>query len=226
VEELIYDGRQSRVLFSGPMHSAQSGLAIDDNPRLLFDYIQQLYELADELRPKTILLLGGGTLTLPTALLKLLPEAVITAVEINPSLIRLAKDYFGYIKDPRLNVEIDDATHFIANAKKKYELIITDLYNDLAIPDPFLSLSFARQLRRVLAPNGLVATNCISALSGNGSFPMTKLAEVYKEAIGRVRAIRVDKRHYMNWTPQNLLILSGSGADSVLTGLSEVQLEG
>ena len=95
VEELIYDGRKARVLFSGPLHAAQSGLALDGNPRLLFDYNQRFLELSLELRPKNILVLGGGTLTLPNALIKYLPKAQVTTVEINPELITLARKYLA-----------------------------------------------------------------------------------------------------------------------------------
>ncbi len=226
VEELTYDGRNSRVLFSGPSHSAQSGLALDGNPKLLFDYIQQLFELALDLNPKNILILGGGTLTLATALCKHLPKTKITAVEINKDLIDLAEKYFGYEKDPRLTVILDDAEHFVARQKEHhYELIVTDLFNDLAIPDQFMSQTFAKQLKRILKTDGIVATNCIAALFGLGSQPVLKLATAYQKTIGRTRVLRVDNyRHYLGWTPQNLLVLAGRGTEDLLRGLAQVQL--
>ena len=227
VEELTYDSRYSRVLFSGYSHSAQSGLALDDDPKLLFDYIQQLFELALELQPKNILILGGGTLTLATALCKHLPETEITVVEINQDLIALAEKYFGYKEDPRLKIVIDDAEHFVTHQKDHcYELIITDLFNDLAIPDQFMSKAFAKRLRRILKADGLVATNCIAALSGPGSQPGLKLAAAYLGAIGQVRVLRVDNyRYYLSWTPQNLLILAGSHVEDLLSGLNAVQID-
>ena len=227
VEELTYDSRYSRVLFSGYSHSAQSGLALDDDPKLLFDYVQQLFELALELQPKNILILGGGTLTLATALGKHLPETEITVVEINQDLIALAEKYFGYKEDPRLKIVIDDAEHFVTHQKDHgYELIITDLFNDLAIPDQFLSPTFAKQLRRILKTDGLVATNCIASITGPGSQPGLKLAAAYLGAIGQVRVLRVDNyRYYLSWTPQNLLILAGSHIEYLLSGLNAVQIE-
>lgn len=225
VEELIYDSRPATVLFSGPMHSAQSGQAHDGNPRLLFDYNQLLFELANELVPKKILLLGGGTLTLPTELIKSLLDTHITAVEINEDLIATAKKFFSYRPSSRLNVVIDDAEHFMMRTQpNQYDLVITDLFDDLAIPEKFQTANFAHHLKRVCKPNGVVATNCIAAISGEGAMPMLKLYSAYLSAIGPVKVIKVDQHRYMNWTPQNLLLLAGSSAKSLLKGVEEIPI--
>ena len=226
VEELIYDSRPARVLFSGPMHSAQSGQAHDGSPRLLFDYNQLLLELALELAPKSILVLGGGTLTLPTALIKELPDAVITAVEINKDLIAIAKKHFAYRPNSRLKVVIDDAEHFMMRASPaQYDLVITDLFDNLAIPEKFQTVNFAHHLKRVSKPSGIVATNCIAAIAGEGATPLLKLYSAYRSAIGPVKVLKVDHRRYMSWIPQNLLVLARHNVDSLLKGVSQIVLE-
>ena len=225
VEDLIYAGRKSRVLFSGPLRSAQSGIPLDDDPRMLFDYNQQLLELALELDPKSILVLGGGALTLPQALLGRLPDCQIVAVEINPNMVKIAAEFFSYEPNPRLKVVVEDAARFLSRAKaQRYELIITDLFDNLAIPQYFLSADFAAQLNRVRESSGLIATNCIAAISGNYARPLLELVASYETAIARPRVVRVDGDRFMNWTPQNLLILAGEKSDSVLPGLGAVSL--
>ena len=62
-------------------------MAVDDNPLLLFDYNQRLFELVTNLRPKSLLLIGGGAYTLPSALLAALPKLEITVVEVAPHLM-------------------------------------------------------------------------------------------------------------------------------------------
>ncbi len=225
VEELTYNGRPSRVLFNGPQHSAQSGIALDNDPRMLFDYNQSLFELTQAMQPKNILVLGGGALTLPSKIVEHLRSSEIEVIEINPDLIKLATEHFDFIPNPRLKVIVDDAFKVITKfPPSSYDLIITDLFNDLSTPDIFLSLDFAKELNRIKKTEGIVATNCISALSGDESEPARKLLSVYKEAIGPVRIVKVERQYHMNHTPQNLLILAGPNSSSLLPGLEEVNL--
>ncbi|MGH7238417.1 MAG: spermidine synthase, partial [Candidatus Saccharimonadales bacterium] len=171
VEELIYEGRPARVLFSGPLHAAQSGIPLDQNPRLLFDYNQCLLDLALELEPVRILVLGGGTMTLPMALLRQLPSAKLTVVEINPDLIKLGLDYFNYRPDRRLRLVEADAAQFMSLARPTYDLVLTDIYDNFTVPAHFRTRQFAEQIERSLQSGGVVATNCIAGLSGESSKP-------------------------------------------------------
>src|SRR6476469_4412698 len=82
VADTIYSGRPARVLYSGNHQAAQSGVAKDDNPDLLFDYNQRFIELVRGLLPKKILLIGGGALSLPKALLEEFPEVSLDVVEL------------------------------------------------------------------------------------------------------------------------------------------------
>ena len=128
VEDVIYEGRRARVLFSGPMHAAQSGLALDGKTKLLFDYNQLIREIAIDLKPRQILILGGGTMTLASALSYDLETAKIRVVEINKGLIDLAKDHFGYKPNHKIKVIIGDAYEYIQKTRTKYDLIITDIH--------------------------------------------------------------------------------------------------
>lgn len=65
----VYNDRPSRLLLSGDKGAPQSGLALDDQTELLFDYNQRLFEVALSLEPKSVLVIGGGAFTLPRALL-------------------------------------------------------------------------------------------------------------------------------------------------------------
>ena len=220
VEELTYEGRQARVLFSGPGHTAQSGIALDDNPRLLFDYNQRFLAIAAQLNPSRILVLGGGTLTLPLALTRFLPRARVTAVEINSDLIKLATKYFGYKHDARIKVVETDAYRYMLKANPAFELIITDIFDAAAIPAMFLSRRFAANLKRALLPQGIVATNCIAAAGGEGADVLRKMTDSYKSEIGPVRVVKADPK-YADIIPQNLIVISGEKAARLLTGTGE-----
>ena len=226
VEELDYEGRPARVLFSGPLHAAQSGIPLDDNPRLLFDYNRRLLELAIDLSPKKILILGGGTLTLPTAILNSLPVSEITVVEINKDLINIAEKYFDYKPDKRLIVVIGDAFKFVKTNKEEFDLIITDIYNNFTIPQPFRGTLFARELSHLLKNKGTVVTNCISGISGVQAKPLKELVRSYSSAIGAVKVVQASNNN-IDWFPQNLIVMAHKGGEiegDLLRGCSEISL--
>lgn len=220
VEELDYDGRSARVLFSGPLHAAQSGIALDSDPRMLFDYNQRFLELATQLNPEHILVLGGGMLTLPLALTSCLSKVRVTAVEINPDFIELAAKYFGYQPQRRLQVIVEDASKFLKNDRSSYDLIMIDLFNELTIPEKFLSVDFSFKLKRAISAGGVIAVNCISAC-GKNALPLKKLTDTFSSTIGPVRALKASNK-YPDFLPQNLIVLSGGSTDHLLPGLSEV----
>ena len=207
VEELDYEGRRARVLFSGPLRAAQSGIPLDNNPRLLFDYNQRFLELSLVINPKKVLILGGGTLTLANALLLHLPNAKLTVVEKNKDLIKIAESYFGYKTDKRLRLVIADAKDFMVKTQFLYDLIIVDIYDDFVIPESFRGGSFAQLLGQALMPSGLVMANCIAGLYGESALPLRQLVAAYSHNIGKVVAIQADNQ-YQHWSPQNLIVMS------------------
>src|ERR1700760_605289 len=90
VVDTLYDGRPARVLYSGDRQAAQSGIAKDASPSLLFDYNQRVFELLTSVLPKRVLLIGGAVCTLPKALLAALPDVQIDVIEPDSGLTKLA----------------------------------------------------------------------------------------------------------------------------------------
>ncbi len=212
IEELLYDGRNARVYFGSENRAAQSGIPLDDNPRMLFDYNQRFLDLSLYLKPKNVLILGGGMMTLPMAIINALPEVNVTAIEKNESLISLATQYFNYQSSERLKVIIGDAYDFMQKiAVPTYDLIIVDLYNNLTIPEVFRGLLFAEKLQRSLLKNGVVATNCIASLSGDSSKPMRQLVAAYNKQIGPTTIYPAGDNDSFLF-PQNLIILAVNGS--------------
>ena len=223
VEELIYDNRRARVLFAGPLHAAQSGIPLDDDPHMLFDYNQLLLELAVEINPDSVLILGGGALTLPTAITDTLVRTSVTVVEVNNGLIKLARQYFGYRPNPRLKVIVDDAERFMFNLRSHYDLIITDVFDNFTLPLKFRSREFATALAAALDNGGLVATNCISSISADQNSLLEQIRAAYSKAIGPVRIIKVDPS-YPKEVSQNLIVVSGQKSSQVLKDKQEISL--
>ncbi|RPD93301.1 methyltransferase domain-containing protein [Aureibaculum marinum] len=66
----------------------------------------------------------------------------ITAVEIDPIVIKIADEEFDIREDEKLKIICDDAQHFMQLNTKKFDLIIIDLYIDTKVPSPFLKIPF------------------------------------------------------------------------------------
>lgn len=215
VVERTYEGRPARVLFSGQRRAAQSGIGLDDDPDLLFDYNQRLLELSSGLYPKRILIIGGGAFTLPMALVATLPEAHIDVVELDPGLEPIARQYFGLVTSERLHIVFGDGRQFIATTKTKYDLIILDVFNELSIPHQFLTSEFIKQVPKRLKPKGGLAMNIIASLQGRNTGLIKSQVAAYQVAFKRL-TIFPAAYGLSGWLPQNLILFAQKQADQQL----------
>ena len=117
--------------------------------------------------PKQVLLIGGGFTGALGEILKHGP-ARVDYVERDATLVELAKKYLAparraALEDPRVNVVIADARHFVgapANAPPAplYDVVLVNLPNPgTALINRYYSREFFRAVRRRLAPGGVLA---------------------------------------------------------------------
>src|SRR5580658_3691032 len=144
----------------------QSCIFLKQPERLVFEYTQlMLGALLLNPDPHSILIIGLGGGTLPRTLGKLLPEADIDVVEIDPAVVRVAAQYFDYRPDAHQHVSEEDGRAFVRRmlrTDKRYQLIMLDAYDNQYIPEHLLTQEFLQQVRSLLAPNGIVAANTFS----------------------------------------------------------------
>lgn len=211
IEDEIYNGRKARVLYAGDKLVAQSGLARDDNEELLFDYNQRFLELAAGMNPDRVLVLGGGVLTLPTALVRKLPGVHVDVVERDAKLIELAQKYFEYQPNEHLVVYIGDGVEFLASTRAKYDLIIMDVFDEARIPPGFQTPAFMRVAQKHLRVHGLIAINCIASLQGRNSLVLHSLHDLLTATFRAVK-IYAASRDASEWMTENYLILGQDGS--------------
>ncbi len=116
--------------------------------------------------PQTILVIGLGGGTLPTAFAELFPSAHIDAVEIDPAVVSVAQTYFGFVPGPNLQVAIRDARVWTKRAlrqSRRYDLIILDAFNGEYIPEHLMTLEYLEETRQLLAEGGTLAANTFSS---------------------------------------------------------------
>ena len=145
----------------------QSCIDLQQPNRLMFEYTQMMLgSLLLNPDPRSILIIGLGGGTLPRTLGKLLPEADIDVVEIDPAVVSVAGQYFNYQPSAHQHVYEEDGRAYVRRmlrTDKRYQLIMLDAYDNQYIPEHLLTQEFLTQVRSLLAPNGIVAANTFSS---------------------------------------------------------------
>jgi spermidine synthase len=179
--DMTYNGRKARVLY-GDNKTPQSGVALDDQPELLFSYNQRFMEMIISRHPKNILVIGGGVLMLPIAAHTLFEDLIIDVVEIDGLLLQLAKEYFDAPESKRLRMHTADGKHFVTESKLHYDMLFLDAFSGHDIPTHLLERDAIAQYKERLQPGGVVAINLISTILTSKK---SLLDEVYA-AVGEV----------------------------------------
>ncbi|OBX24407.1 MULTISPECIES: spermidine synthase [Bizionia] len=108
----------------------------------------------------SILVLGlGGGSVIETLRKDFKYQNQITAVDIDPQIIAIAKNEFQIETSKNLNIICDDALHYIENTSDTFDLIIIDLFIDLMVPAQFLDLSFWETILKRKSASGSILFN-------------------------------------------------------------------
>jgi len=154
----------------------------DDPKELYFPYarmmVGSLYLSPD---PKRILIIGLGGGTLPMAMREFVPESEIDVVELDPAVVKAAREYFPFKEDPKLKVHIDDGRVFVKKAIKagaKYDLVMLDAFEDDYIPEHLLTREFLLEIKSIMTEGGVIAANTFSS-SGLYPYESATYADVF-----------------------------------------------
>jgi spermidine synthase len=162
-----YYGRPARFLLLDRSESGAMFLDNDDPAELVYDYTKY-YSLYRVFTPnvRRALVLGGGAYSIPKALLRELPDAVVDVAEIEPSFFELSQQYFRVEPSPRLRNHVEDGRRFLQDAGTPYDLIFGDVYYSyFSVPPHFTTQEFFRLAKDRLAPGGVFIANMIGDLS-------------------------------------------------------------
>ncbi|BCX14660.1 MAG: hypothetical protein KatS3mg088_343 [Patescibacteria group bacterium] len=128
----------------------QSGGVVEKIWRSVFKKIK------GDFRKILILGLGGGSVA--KVLCSRFKKAKITGVEIDPLMVNFGEKYLG-LDNSKLKIEIDDAKKWFLDNKKKFDLIIVDIYQGKTYPPFFESDLFLKSLKSHLVVGGIVVFN-------------------------------------------------------------------
>lgn len=117
--------------------------------------------------PRNILLIGLGAGSLTKFLYRHCPSAHLTAVEIDPRVVDVARQAFGLPDDPaRLDIVIADGVEYMRTCGQTYDLILVDGFNEHAHPGDLNALPFYQACRAGLSEQGVLAVNLIGLCHG------------------------------------------------------------
>lgn len=126
------------------------------------DYIRVIEAVAafrPEAKRALLIGLGGGGLA---KTLESRHGLIVDAVEIDPTIARLARDYFDY--RPKGDVFIGDGRRFVATTDRRYDVVILDAYSSDQVPGHLLTRDFFAELKTKMNPRGVVAINFVRRL--------------------------------------------------------------
>uniref|UniRef100_UPI0037E8E8F7 eEF1A lysine and N-terminal methyltransferase n=1 Tax=Semicossyphus pulcher TaxID=241346 RepID=UPI0037E8E8F7 len=121
--------------------------------------------------PLSVLLVGLGGGGLPQFLRDFVPRVSVEVVELDPVVLEVAKEWFGFKPDDRLMVTLGDGLERITALQEEggrlFDVIMFDVDNkDSSVgmscpPAAFVETSILQKVRSLLTPRGMFALNLV-----------------------------------------------------------------
>ncbi|MDY6764329.1 MAG: fused MFS/spermidine synthase, partial [Halobacteria archaeon] len=164
--KVVDDGNVRTLYLDG---QPQSAMYLDRPYRHVFDYTRYFHIpllMTDDV--DRVLFIGGGGFTGPKIFAKKY-NVTVDVVEIDPEVIRVAKEYFRVNESEKLRIYNMDGRRFLETTEKEYDLIILDAYRKDKVPFHMTTKEFMDLAYDKLDDDGILFANLISAPSGPGS---------------------------------------------------------
>lgn len=131
-------------------------------------------------------------------LAELYPQSEIDNVEIDPAVIKVARDYFGFFESDKIKTYAQDGRIFIKRAilkKQNYDWIILDAFNGDYIPEHLMTEEFLTEAKTLLTEDGILSANTFS------------LSDLYAHESATYKAVFGDFYQVANKANSNRIIL-------------------
>lgn len=124
-----------------------------------------LEEIKFDKETKTILVLGlGGGSIVETIREHLKSKAFIELIDIDDTVITIAKEEFEIERFNNINIICDDAADYIKKCTGTFDLIIVDIFIIATVPEIFTETEFLTNLISRLNTNGKIIFNTMPDL--------------------------------------------------------------
>jgi hypothetical protein len=144
---------------------SHSYVDLDDPTHLEFNYTQMFGDVLGTVRPGeplTSLHIGGGGFSMPRYLEARRPGSTALVLELDPSLVEIARAELGLETSERLRVEVGDARLGIDRQEPDvYDVVIGDAFGGVAVPWHLTTTEVVASIQRTLRPGGVYMLNVI-----------------------------------------------------------------
>lgn len=138
----------------------QSRMVAGDPDRLLIDYTRTMFAaLLWQPAPKVLGLVGLGGGSQAKFAYRQLPGTRIEAVDNNPHVVALRREFDIPDDDARLAVTIDDGVRFVEAHPGRFDVLLVDGYDAQGIPAALSTQAFYDACRDALTGAGVMACN-------------------------------------------------------------------
>ncbi len=165
---VVDDGGVRTLYLDGHRHSA---MPLDDPADHVYTYTRYFHLpmlLREDPSIDRALFVGGGGFTGPKAYVDRY-DVQVDVVELDPEVVRVAKEYFAVDSGPNMSVTVGDGRRFLETTDRTYDVVVLDAYRQDKVPFHMTTVEFFRLVRERLAPDGVVVANTIGAPTGSGS---------------------------------------------------------
>ena len=144
--ELVLDSKNTNYSYGSLQRILRKGLKY-----IGFDRIRKF---------ENILILGvAGGSVIKTLTNEIKFTGKITGVEIDNEIVEIANKYFKLNEIKNLELIVDDAFEFVLKTKKKYDLIIIDIFQDTTMPNFLFEDYFINRVNFLLNNEGFILFN-------------------------------------------------------------------
>jgi len=198
----VGEARGNRMLFmdgnlqTGVLKEKNLGPILIQYNKPSAKYIIEIQRLSEDWATNSdVLLLGLGGGSLDNALHD---DFAVDAVEIDPKIAKLAKEYFYHTSDENNELFIEDARSFLRKTDKKYDYIIIDLSLGNTLPFHFYTKESVELIRDHLKNNGAVVMNLSMRYSENNA-ALTSILRTFDEVFPEIIVtIPEEEEHLVN----------------------------
>jgi spermidine synthase len=162
--------------------------------------------------PKQALILGQGGGSIAKWLAKVWPQLNLDVVEVDPSVVKAAEQFFDYHPIATHRVFAKDARVFLQHTDTKYDIIWIDAFARHLIPFHLTTKEFFEVVRAHLTPDGIVVINLASTGGEADQQRANAVVSTIKTVFSEMEAYGV-AGHITAKKPgaENLLFFLGSG---------------
>jgi spermidine synthase len=230
-EQTRFNGRRARYLMTAAFKEGAQSIIYTDNPTELASDYTRFYDLAFYYKPdvKNILMLGGGGYCVPRHLVATrvdeahFPTFSMDIVELDPGITWTARKYFHLQDSPALSIHHEDARIFLnrtarnPDKRASYDAIFADVFGSwYSIPFHLTTVETARSMSELLAPDGVLISNVISALEGPQSGVLQGIYAALSQVFPRVLLFPASRSEpAFAQSRQNIMVVAFKSADEV-----------